>query len=278
MARQVKLALIQQKVSEDIQENLKNGITAFEKAASAGAKLIVYPELAFTPFYPTDPATDATPKLAESVPGETTDIFSDLAKKWGVVTVINLFETFEGQTYDSSPVIDSDGSILGITRMAHILEAPHFHESGYYGPSMGTDLVYDTAIGKIGISICYDRHFPEYMRVLALQGAELVVVPQAGSVGEWPPGLFEAEMQVAGFQNGFFTALCNRVGEEKHLTFEGKSFVTAPDGSVLAQAPVLKDYILTATIDLDTVKTSHARTYFLNDRRPELYDMWHKKK
>ena len=85
------------------------------------------------------------------------------------------------------------------------------------------------------MAICDDRHFPEYMRALAVGGAEIVVVPQAGSVGEWPEGLYEAEMRVAAFQNGYFTALCNRVGEEECLTFGGESFVCAPNGEVIAQ-------------------------------------------
>jgi len=109
------------------------------------------------------------------------------------------------------------------------------------------------------------------MRLLRLQGAELVVVPQAGAVGEWPPGLFEAELQVASFQNGYFTALCNRVGREECVTFEGKSFVTAPDGRILAQAPAGVDHLLIVDIDLAEVATSHAARHFLSDRRPETY-------
>ncbi len=101
--------------------------------------------------------------------------------------------------------------------MIHITEYHCFHEQGYYAPGDTGAPVYDTAAGRIGVAICYDRHYPEYMRALALEGAELVIVPQAGSVGEWPAGLYEAEMQVAAFQNGYFTALCNRVGPEECL-------------------------------------------------------------
>ena len=155
--------------------------------------------------------------------------------------------------------------------MVHIYEGPCFHEKGYYAPGPPAPLVHHTAVGTIGVAICYDRHFPEYMRLLRLQGAELVVVPQAGAVGEWPPGLFEAELQVASFQNGYFTALCNRVGREECVTFEGKSFVTAPDGRILAQAPAGVDHLLIVDIDLAEVATSHAARHFLPDRRPETY-------
>jgi N-carbamoylputrescine amidase len=112
------------------------------------------------------------------------------------------------------------------------------------------------------------------MRALAVAGADLVVVPQAGSVGEWPDGLYEAEMQVASFQNGYYTALCNRVGEEECLTFSGESFVCAPDGRVIARAGTGTDEILYTDIDLSQTGRSHARRLFLRDRRPDLYASW----
>ena len=112
------------------------------------------------------------------------------------------------------------------------------------------------------------------MRALAVGGAELVVVPQAGAVGEWPEGLYEAEMRVAAFQNGYFTALCNRVGEEECLTFGGESFVCAPNGSVIARAGSEAHTILYADLELEKVSRSHARRLFLRDRRPELYGGW----
>ena len=128
--------------------------------------------------------------------------------------------------------------------------------------------------GKIGVAICYDRHFPEYMRALALDGADLVVVPQAGAVGEWPEGLYEGEMRVAAFHNGYFIALCNRVGQEDCLDFAGESFVCDPDGTVIARASQGSDEILYADIDLAAIARSHARELFLRHRRPELYAAW----
>jgi len=278
MRRILKLALIQQHATPDKKDNLQRGVEAFEKAAKQSAQLIAFAELAFTHFYPQRPASGDILKLAESIPGPTTELFSELARKWGTVVVLNLFERKGNQTFDSSPVIDADGSILGVTRMVHIIEAPCFHEKGYYTPGDGRTLVYDTAVGKIGIAICYDRHFPEYMRALGLMGAELVVVPQAGTVGEWPEGVFEAEMQIAGFQNGYFVALCNRVGQEDCVTFEGKSFVTAPDGRMITQAPAEEDFILITEIDPDEVRGANARRHFLSDRRPEVYSSWITKK
>ena len=158
--------------------------------------------------------------------------------------------------------------------MVHITDYPCFHEQGYYTPGDTGAPVYRTRAGIIGVAICYDRHYPEYMRALALGGADLVVVPQAGSLDEWPDGLYEGEMRVAAFQNGYFVALCNRVGIEECLTFAGESFVCAPDGRVVARGPKLEDTILYADIDLSAAATSHARRLFLQHRRPDLYGEW----
>ena len=196
------------------------------------------------------------------------------ARELGVVVVLNLYERDGERGFDCSPVIDADGTLLGRTRMIHITEYPCFHEQGYYTPGDTGAPVYGTQAGAIGVAICYDRHYPEYLRALALGGADLVVVPQAGALDEWPEGLYEAEMRVAAFQHGYFVALCNRVGEEECLTFAGESFVCTPDGHVVARAPRLEDFVLTADIDLSDAAASHARRLFLRHRRPELYAEW----
>ncbi len=270
----MRIALIQQYAGHDRSNNTERGLLALERAAAEGAKLVCFAELAFERFYPQRPAAPGFADVAESIPGPTTEIFARRARELGVVVILNLYEKAGDRCFDSSPVIDADGSLLGITRMVHITDYPCFHERGYYAPGDRGAPVYDTAVGKIGVAICYDRHFPEYMRALAVGGAELVVVPQAGAVGEWPEGLYEGEMQVAAFQNGYFVALCNRVGEEECLSFGGESFVVAPDGKVLARSPELEDHILIADIDLDAVQNSSARQLFLKDRRPELYAEW----
>lgn len=268
----MKIALVQQHATEDKQENIARGIQALETAAAAGARLIAYAELAFTRFLPQQPAPRDVASLAETIPGPTTELFSNKARQLGVAVVLNLFERDGQHTYDSSPVIDTDGSILGVTRMVHIIEAPCFHEKGYYAPGNRGAAVFDSAVGRIGVAICYDRHFPEYMRALGLKKPDVVITPQAGSVDEWPPGVFEAEMQIASFQNGYFSALANRVGPEECLTFAGESFVTDPAGRVIARAPKAEDHILYAELDLTMVRESHARHYFLEDRRPDIYN------
>jgi N-carbamoylputrescine amidase len=270
----VKIALIQQKAEHDTKFNISKGLAAVKEAADNGANIICFAELAFTRFYPQESAKEDKLTLAQPVPGPVTDAFSVLAKELGVVIILNLYELAGDKAYDTSPVINSDGKILGVTRMIHITDYSSFHEKGYYEPGNTGAPVYDTEFGRIGISICYDRHYPEYMRALAVKGAEIVFVPQAGAVGEWPEGLFEAEMRVTSFQNGYFSALCNRVGEEERLTFAGESFVCNPDGNVIARAGTLTEEILYCDLETDEVNKSHAAGLFLKDRRPEIYKDW----
>ncbi|GAB5535955.1 MAG: carbon-nitrogen hydrolase family protein [Rubricoccaceae bacterium] len=270
----MRLALVQQPATSDLADNLARGLAAFDRAADAGADLVAYAELAFSPFYPQRHATPESRQLAEPIPGPIVEAFQARCKARGVVAVLNLFERAGEKTFDTSPVIDADGTMLGRTRMLHITDYEHFHEQGYYAPGDTGMPVFETAAGRVGIAICYDRHFPEVMRALALAGAEIVVVPQAGSVGEWPDGLYEAEMQVAAFQNGYFTALANRVGPEDALTFAGESFICAPDGRVIARAGEGTEEVLIADLELAEVGRSHARKLFLKHRRPELYAAW----
>lgn len=268
------IALVQQQAGIDLEDNLRRGVAAFEEAARRGANLVAFSELAFLPFLPQDPAS-ARPDFetfAQTIPGPLTEEFSRLARRYGVVTVLNLFEKDGGRTYDSSPVIDADGRIAGTTRMMHIMDGPGFFEQGYYAPGRNARLVYDTAAGKVGVVICYDRHYPEVMRAMALQGADLVVIPQAGILNEWGEGVYEGEVQIASLQNGYFSALCNRVGREPLLHFAGESFVTDPLGRVIARSPKDEDHLLLADCDYELLGRCPARTHFLVDRRPALYE------
>ncbi|UCH65814.1 MAG: hypothetical protein JSW63_01390 [Ignavibacterium sp.] len=270
----MRIALIQQSASDNKSQNIERGLIAVKEAARIGANIICFAELAFTKFYPQNPSRDNNLSLAETIPGPTTDQFSKLAKEFGAVIILNLFEKEGNKTYDSSPVIDANGNILGTTRMVHITDYTCFHEKGYYTPGNTGAPVYDTKFGKIGVAICYDRHYPEYMRALALNGAEIVFIPQAGITGEWPEGLYESELRVAAFQNGYFTALCNRVGKEEKLTFAGESFVCDPDGNIICRSGKGTEEILYCDIDLKQINKSSAKKLFLKDRRSELYSDW----
>ena len=267
----MRIALAQFEASPDHAANVARGLLAVRTAAAGGAKLVAFPELAFTRFFPCARAERGIPAgLGEPVPGPTTTAFSRLAAELGVVVVLNLYEREGDRAYDSSPVIDADGRILGTTRMLHVVQMPCFYEQDYYTPGDHGMPVYDTAAGRVGVAICYDRHYPEVMRSLGLQRADLVVVPQAGTLGEWPDGLYEAELRVAAFQNGYFTALANRVGVEPDMTFAGESFVCDPAGRVIARAPAQGETILFADLDHARLRESPARRLFYRDRRPDI--------
>ena len=156
----MKIGLIQQKATQDIESNIQLGLNNLDKAAAQGAELVVFAELAFTPFYPQYLADGDISHLAETVPGPITEKFISKAKEHKMVIVLNLFELDNGKTYDSSPVINSDGNLLGSTRMVHVADYECFYEKSYYAEGDHGAPIYDTSVGKIGVAICYDRHYP----------------------------------------------------------------------------------------------------------------------
>jgi predicted amidohydrolase len=271
----VRIALAQLSASPDREANLVRTLDAMTTARRAGADLIAFPEVILDRFFPQYRCDPNALSLAEPVPGPTTQRIAAQARELGLVTVFNLYELDDqGRRFDSSPVFDADGRLLGVTRMIHIMDAEGFHERDYYHPGDQGVPVYETRVGRVGVAICYDRHYPEVMRALGVAGAELVVIPQAGTVGEWPEGLFEAEVRTAAFQNGYFAALSNRVGIEGKLHFAGESFAVDPEGKVIARGKSLEEDLVIADLDLEACKTSTARRLFWQDRRPELYRGW----
>jgi N-carbamoylputrescine amidase len=190
-----------------------------------------------------------------------------------LATVINLFErAAPGRYYDCSPVFDLQGRFLGKQRMTHILEGPGYNERYYYWPGDSGYPVFDIGPTHIGVAICYDRHFPELMRALALNGAELVVVPTATAALEAQfRAVWEIEMQAAAVANGLFVAVVNRAGVDDTLTFFGGSFAVDPYGRVLARAPEDNVALLLVDLDLDLVEQARRDMPFLRDRRPDSY-------
>lgn len=268
----MRIGLVQSEAGPDRGVNLRRALASMGAAREAGAELVVFPELALDRFFPQHEACGWADGVAESVPGPTTDRIAARARELSLVTVFNLYERgSDGRTFDSSPVIDADGALLGVTRMVHITDYEGFHERAWYHPGDRGAPVYDTAAGRVGVAICYDRHYPEYMRALGAAGAEIVCIPQAGTAGEWPEGMFEAEVRTAAFQNGYFAALCNRVGEDGGLRFAGESFVSDPEGRIVARGAAGREDLVLAELDLSACAASTARRLFWRDRRPSLY-------
>jgi N-carbamoylputrescine amidase len=268
------LALAQVRATPDRERNVERAIETISTAGQKGADLVVFPELAVDRFFPRHPDADVD-SIAEPIPGPTTERVARAARDAETAVVFNCYEEDErGRRYDASPVFDAEGDLLGVTRMVHVTDFENFHERAYYDPGDRGAPVYETAACRVGVAICYDRHYPEYMRALGVGGADLVTIPQAGLVDEWPGDLLEAEVRTAAFQNGYFGALCNRVGTEGDVTFSGESFVSDPEGNVIARGAAGEEDLVIADIDPDRCSDSTARTLFWRDRRPELYDEW----
>jgi N-carbamoylputrescine amidase len=271
----MKIALAQQRADADREANLSRALAVMGRARKLGAELIVFPELAIERFFPQHSRDAKAKNLAEPIPGRISQMVSDRARELSLVTIFNMYESVDASRFfDCSPVFDADGRLLGVTRMVHITDYEGFHEREYYHPGDRGAPVYETRVGRIAVCICYDRHFPEYTRALGLAGAELVVIPQAGTIGEWPEGMYEAEVRTASLQNGYFTALCNRVGVEDQLSFSGESFVVDPEGQVLARGKAMEEDLVVVDLDLTRCARSTARRLFWKDRRPELYKNW----
>lgn len=284
MPRVVKAALTQTCVPESegrslesIREQMVEEHERFLKEAAAqGVEVLCFQELFTGPYF----AAEQEPRwyeLAERVPdGPTVRHFASLAKEHGLVLILPLYEEeMEGVFYNTAAVVDADGTYLGKYRKTHIPHCkPAFWEKFYFKPGNLGYPVFDTAVGKIGVYICYDRHFPEGARELGLGGAELVFIPSATTSGH-SDSLWELEQRAHAVANGYFVGTNNRVGTEKPWAFGhfyGRSYFCDPRGKILAQASSERPELLTSKLDLDEVREVRAYWQFYRDRRPELYE------
>ena len=247
------------------------------EAAGQGAQVICFQELFYGPYFgiTQDPAYY---RYAETVPGPTVERFAALAAELNLVIVLPIYEEDQpGVLYNTAVVIDADGTVLGKYRKHHIPHLPKFWEKFYFRPGNLGYPVFDTAVGKIGVNICYDRHFPEGWRNLALAGAEIVFNPNATAPGV-SNRLWELEQPAAAAANGYFVVATNRVGLEDNeygdeaVNFYGSSYVVGPDGNVVGEiASATQPQLILRDIDLDQVRTVRERWQFFRDRRPDAY-------
>lgn len=263
-----KIALAQMRMEADPERNLLASIEHMTQARAHGAALACFPELQLSPFFPQYPAGDAT-RYAMALEDTPLLRLARACRDLGMVGAFNVYLREAGQLYDASPVVDADGRLLGISKMVHVAQAAQFYEQDYYTPSNTGFRVYRTAVGMVGVVVCFDRHFPESVRSCALQGAQLIVIPTANIKSE-PLDLFEAELRVAAFQNGVYIAMCNRVGREGEMDFCGQSLAVDPFGKVIAMGSGQEELLL-ADIDFSAVERAQAQRPYLVLRRPEAY-------
>ena len=275
----VTIGLIQTSVSENLAENMAKTAEKITEAAKKGAKIICLQELFRTRYFPQQEKLNVE-SLAETIPGESTKTFSDLAKKHGVVIIAPLFEKSKnGKFYNSAVVIGSNGEILGIYRKAHIPQDPYFYEKNYFAAGDTDYEVFKTPFARVGVLICYDQWFPEPARINALEGAEIIFYPTAiGYVkgytsedGDWHDA-WKTVQRAHAISNGIHVAAVNRVGEEGELEFWGGSFVCDSFGKVLKEASTTKEEVLIATVDLGKNKKIQEGWGFLRNRRPDTYN------
>lgn len=174
--RNMRLALAQMANAGSVAENLAKSLEILQEAATHGADLVLFPEVQLTEFFPQHHGLDVR-SYACSIESETVRIFQDACKSAHVMAVPNIYLLEEGHFYDASILIDSEGSILGVQKMVHVAQAPQFYEQDYYTPSDDGFHVFETELGRIGIVVCFDRHYPESNRTEALDDADLILVP-----------------------------------------------------------------------------------------------------
>jgi len=277
----VNVGLVQMGCSSDARENLNKAILGIREAAAKGANIVCLQEL-FTSLYFCDVEDYENFKLAEAIPGATTDELSVVAKEAGVVIIASLFEKrAQGLYHNTTAVIDADGTYLGKYRKMHIPDDPAYFEKFYFTPGDLGYKIFETKFAKIGVLICWDQWYPEAARLTSLMGAEILFYPTA--IG-WATSQDEATnteqynawqtiQRSHAIANGVHVVSVNRVGFEQDgaMKFWGGSFVSNPFGTLLAKGSHDHEEVMVTEIDLD--KTDSYRTHwpFLRDRRIDSY-------
>lgn len=244
-----------------------------EKAGEAGVQILGLQEIFNTPYF----CPAQSPEwcdTAEAVPGPTTDRMAEYAKKYNMVIVVPIYEReMAGVYYNTAAVIDADGTYLGKYRKNHIPQTHGFWEKYYFKPGNLGYPVFDTKYGKVGVYICYDRHFPEGARLLGLNGAEIVFNPSA-TVAGLSQYLWKLEQTAHAVANGYFMAASNRVGTEGPWNigrFYGTSYICDPRGQFLSTASETEDELIISDCDFDMIEEVRRTWQFYRDRRPDTY-------
>ena len=269
----VRAALVQATWTGDKESMIKHHEEQARLAAAAGARVICFQELFYGPYFCQVQDTRFY-EYAESVPGPTTGRFAALAAELGMVIVLPLYEQEQpGVLYNTAGVIDADGRYLGKYRKHHIPNLPGFWEKFYFRPGNSGFPVFDTAVGKIGVYICYDRHFPEGWRALGLNGAQIVFNPSATSAG-LSNYLWQLEQPAAAVANEYFVGAINRVGVEElgDDDFYGTSYFVDPRGRLVGDTGARdKGDLIIRDLDLSLLDQVRNTWAFYRDRRPEAY-------
>jgi N-carbamoylputrescine amidase len=276
----VKVGLVQMSCDPKPEANLKKAIARIDEAAKKGAQIVCLQEL-FRSQYFCQAEDIELFKLAETIPGPTTESLSRVARQKKVVIIASLFEKRAAGVYHNTAVIiNADGKIAGKYRKMHIPDDPLYYEKFYFTPGDLGFQTHDTRFGKVGTLVCWDQWFPEAARLTALAGAQFLFYPTA--IG-WLPdekeetnqaqhSAWETIQRAHAIANGVFVVVVNRVGGEGKLNFWGQSFVADPFGRVIAKASADKEEVLVVACDLDKIEETRQNWPFLRDRRVDAYE------
>jgi N-carbamoylputrescine amidase len=278
--RKVKVAAIQMRCTEAIDDNIRKAERFVRRAAGEGAQIILLQELFETLYFCQMEKPEFYRYAKELQENRAVRSFQAVAKELGVVLPVSFYERKNNARYNSVAILDADGTILGVYRKSHIPDGPGYEEKFYFNPGDTGFKVWDTRYGKIGVGICWDQWFPEAARCMTLMGAELLLYPTA--IGSEPnhPGLDSKDhwqrcMIGHAAANLVPVLAANRVGTEEAdssaVTFYGSSFIADAHGNKLAEASRTEETVLTAEFDLDSLEAQRAGWGIFRDRRPELY-------
>ncbi len=266
----MKAALIQMKASMTREENLDRAEELLKEAARLGAQVACLQEIFASWFFPQqlDPRAQ---DLAEPLDGPTVSRMRSVARALRLVLVVPFYErAMAGELYNAAAVVSAEGEVLGLYRKHHLPMSSHFQEKFYFRPGNAGFPVFDTPAGRIGVMICYDRHFPEAARALGLNGAQVVFVPTATSLRGFSRSVWEIELRAHAVANGYFVGAVNRVGTELESTYYGASLFIDPVGRIIGQAGDGEE-VLAADLDLARIEEVRRVWPFYRDRRPDAY-------
>lgn len=275
MSGTIRAALVQSAWTGAYDSMLDANIGYARQAADDGAEVLCFQEIFTGPYFCTVQDTSFY-DLAESIPdGPTVTAMMRVAKETGMVLVVPIYERVdEGTFYNTAAVIDADGTLLGLYRKTHIPQVEGFWEKFYFRPGNLGYPIFDTAVGRIGVYICYDRHFPEGWRELGLKGAKIVFNPSATTRGH-SKYLWQLEQPAAAVANQYFIGAINRVGSEEleDTDYYGSSYFVDPRGQIVGgTASDTEDEVVLRDLDMSEIERARRQWAFYRDRRPELYE------
>ena len=277
--RELKIGFLQQHNTADTKGNVERLADGIADLARRGAELIVLQEL-HNSLYFCQVEDVQNFDLAEPIPGPSTELYGELAKRYGVVIVTSLFERrTAGLYHNTAVVIEKDGTIAGRYRKMHIPDDPAYYEKFYFTPGDLGFKPIDTSVGRLGVMVCWDQWYPEAARLMALQGAEILIYPTAiGYADEDTPKeqqrqrrAWQTVMRGHAVANGLPVVAVNRVGEEDAINFWGTSFVCGPQGEIYYEASEDEEESIIVEMDLDRAEQVRRWWPFLRDRRIEEY-------